>query len=460
MPIRFVSAPLHRSSLGVFLTGVALCLLLLVVVPGPNPEAAFGIWSYVQAMAAALLLAFLLALSILFVLRPEARRRMAFRLAAIGLGLFAALAAIEAGCWLWPATGTLDNPWYLLNRSGGGRSRSELNRLPYARPAHFKWTGLSRGDLSTMYGTPDPAARTITFRTDHQGFHNERDISQAEIAFIGDSFTEAGYLPEKETFVQRVAEKLNCSVRNLGRSGYAPPHESVVLRRYALPCHPKVIVWQIAESNDLTESVKYNQWALQGMPKYEPEPYSRTTSWKSRSPTHLLFESFRQAKKCPLQGHFVDKNRQSHLVQFWLNFAQDHSVPGHEGWPLIADALRLGQQSVAVATPPAQLVVVLIPTKQRVLEKQIEWEPWSVPYAKAGLERRPSHTMSAALSQLCQELGIPFLDLTTALQSAASQGELVYLPLDTHLSPLGHEIVGDAIAELLRQLPGHPLAKP
>jgi lysophospholipase L1-like esterase len=58
--------------------------------------------------------------------------------------------------------------------------------------------------------------------------------------------------------------------------------------------------------------------------------------------------------------------------------------------------------------------------------------------------------MAEALQQLCSELGLQFVDLTPPLVAAAAKGEVVYLPLDTHLSPRGHEVVGQAIADVLQ----------
>src|SRR6185369_5953031 len=132
--------------------------------------------------------------------------------------------------------------------------------LPFERPAHLHWEGLSRGDLAILNQDDDPYATRVTFVTDHEGFRNGRDQDRANLVFLGDSLTEAGNLPEDDTFVRRTATAMNTTARNLGRAGYTAPTELIVLRKYGLTCRPRAVVWQIAESNDLVEAVMFQNW--------------------------------------------------------------------------------------------------------------------------------------------------------------------------------------------------------
>ena len=53
------------------------------------------------------------------------------------------------------------------------------------------------------------------------------------------------------------------------------------------------------------------------------------------------------------------------------------------------------------------------------------------------------------IALLCERLDVPFLDATPALREASRRGELVYQPLDTHLSARGHELVAGQIVAFL-----------
>ena len=102
----------------------------------------------------------------------------------------------------------MDNHFYIL---AGGGARADHD-LPFVRPAHLHWTGTSRGDLARMANEADPDARVVTFQTDALGFRNSVEAERADLVFIGDSFTEAGYLPESETFVSLVGHKVGLTV--------------------------------------------------------------------------------------------------------------------------------------------------------------------------------------------------------------------------------------------------------
>ena len=68
-------------------------------------------------------------------------------------------------------------------------------------------------------------------RTD-SGIHPGSE--QADIVFIGDSFTEAASVAEEDTFVRRVAKASGLKAVNLGRGAYGPQQELIVLKRYGL----------------------------------------------------------------------------------------------------------------------------------------------------------------------------------------------------------------------------------
>ncbi len=73
----------------------------------------------------------------------------------------------------------------------------------------------------TRYGLPtdhyrDEAAITLTYDTN--GFRNSLDLTDWEIAVIGDSFVELGFLPDEELVTSHLARLLGVRVKNLGVS--------------------------------------------------------------------------------------------------------------------------------------------------------------------------------------------------------------------------------------------------
>ncbi|MDA0990630.1 MAG: hypothetical protein O3A51_07750 [Verrucomicrobia bacterium] len=373
------------------------------------------------------------------------------RLSLILVAILVAIGAIELACCFWPVKGLMDNPWYVMVSDDAlAKSRD----LPFERPAHFAWTGSSRGDLAVIHGDRDPYARTVSFKTDYQGFRNDRDITSADIVCIGDSYTEAGNIPTSENYVSRLAQVLNLTTRNLGRALYAPSHELIVLKKFGLANGPKIVVWQIAEANDLIESLDYALWLQSGKPYFTHRgetPITRTEAWRRRSPIFRMYARFRQPRPYPITGNFVARDQGDTPIRFLEMLPGPEQMPrNHLGLPTMSEALEEGIALLKRAGIP--VVILLIPMKFTVME----------PYTEMAEQTRAALTtyqpipdeerMAEQLRLYCEFQEVTYVDATEALQQATAAGELVYLPYDTHLAPRGHEIIADLLAEAIRPL--------
>lgn len=407
------------------------------------------LWTFVGTASAGT------ALAVVSGLPKHLIRPYLFRLLASGCGLLFCLVAVEVFCWLLPSRHVMDNPWYAMDREGVRPS----DRLPWTRPPNLYWEGTSRGDIARISGDPDPGARHVVFQTDYQGFRNSKGLPQAQVVFIGDSFTEAGNTPEDETFVHRVGQNLGVSVRNLGRSGYSSPAELIVLREYGLACQPRVVVWQICEANDLDEALAFQQWVAKGRPREhflhaEDPNWTRTRLWQQRSPTHQIFALLRE-RNWDFVGRFTDEHRTVQQVYFLRKFGIGQSPAEHEGWPIFHESLRAAAELLKQAKIP--WIVLYIPMKFRVLVGLVGFdEATQRELLAAGF---PRSSLEDYVHRFCRENDVPLCSVTVPLQRAASQGKLVYLPLDTHLSPAGHEVVSEVLSPMVHQLLQTPAAE-
>lgn len=420
--------------------------------PGDKGHGVFGRLVYWQFMLAGGI-SLLALVAVLLALMPEdARRWAAPRAGIVVAAIVVGLAVIEAGASFWPAGDPRDNPFYLFNE-GGVR---DDDTLPYARPSYLKWTGLSRGDLAVTRGDLDPFARTVTFQTDYQGFRNSRDRRAADVVFIGDSVTEAGNVPEENTFVALTSKRLGLIGRNMGRAGYSTPHELVVLRKYALPCEPRVVVWQVAESNDLYENVVFENWIEAGRPPRKPTRRGLAWNWQRQSLTYRLFQNIQVVEPWPLWGIFTDADgkehevRFSHLTKYKTQSPNERIVPeGHAGLPLLRDSLDEGRRLLAQQDTGAHMVVLLIPMKLRVMGPYVRMSEELQSFLDPDWQIPPEATLAAYLSTLCREWGVTFVDATPLFLERSAAGDLVYLPLDTHLSDRGHELLSDLLVDAI-----------
>ncbi|PWU18893.1 MAG: hypothetical protein C5B50_07705 [Verrucomicrobia bacterium] len=435
---------------------VILCLFaaasaLAWLTPGSKANTVFGRLNYSQFWLAIFLTLATIS-SVAVALGGKAR---ALKISAVWLGLLAAILITELLAWSWPARHQMDNPWYI--DAGGGTTDSI--ELPFERPPHLKWRGLSRGDLAFMNHDDDPYARTITFETDFEGFHNAKDIRQADLVMIGDSYTEAGNIPEDENFTSLASRKLGLSARNLGRAGYTTPTELIVLKKYGLPCRPKFIVWQIAESNDLAECIAYENWIAKGRGPYFQTIFRNSSAgipsaserWQRRSPTYNLFTALRHhdLNPWPFTGTFTDRQQNEIPIRFALEFGLQQPARGHRGWPTFSTALAEGAE--ICRTNNIHLLVVLIPMKYRALGPYTHFPPGVRERAEAFPGASQEDSLGPLLQLFCDAHKIPFADATPILREKAKAGDLVYLPFDTHLSPAGHQAVAELITDKLKQ---------
>lgn len=437
---------------------MALCLLAWFV-PQAKQGAVAGRLDYLQFLLFSLSTV-LLAAATLIAACPRALRRVTGLRVALALvsGLLV-LGLVEVAS-LWIPVSPRDNPWYLAT----GQAIESDPELPFVRPPHLSWSGLSRGDLALLNGDPDPFARRVTFATDFEGFRNGRDLHRADLVFVGDSFTEAGNVLEEETFVQQVAGQLGLVARNLGRAGYSPPVELAVIERHVPPLVPRLLVWQLTESNDLGETVRYRHWLEQGRPRFVPDirraDDPAASGWRRSSPTHRLFSLLRQPDPWSRGPTAILRDSDGNDLPMRMLHTPTIGLPAdlRPGFSDIAAALEQGRDLLRAQR--IALLVVLMPMKFRVLAPSVRFEPSAISrLAQAGLsppdwDVPPAMTLAHHLASTCRSLGIRFLDLTAGLRQQAAAGVAVFPPYDTHLSARGHAVVAkllaDEMADMLR----------
>lgn len=433
--------------IGVAVLCGGLCCLAWSL-PHAKPDAVLGRLDAGQFFLAVGLTVLFVATTALAACPHDKRRAVAFRLAAVALACAAVLVPWELAAWLLPMRDPMDNPWHLVT----GHAAHASDELLIERPPHIHWTGPSRGDLAILQGDADPYEHEVTFQTDDEGFRNSVDMKQADIVFIGDSYTEAGNVPDDEIFVQRTGKSLGVTVRNLGRSSYSPPAELIVLKKFGLKCRPKTVVWQIAETNDLEESQAFKYWQETGRPRSqmgETTWSSRADAWQKRSPSYRLFTLLRHRAPWPLSGTFRAADGQLHPIRFYDKPEQKHKPLRNHGWPIMSDAISEG--AALLKQEQVRLIVVLIPMKIRAMGHAVNWSEEAKAKLGRNWELPPFNTLAAQLGGLCDQLGATFIDTTPRLKELTTTGELVYLPYDTHLSPQGHAAVSELIVDAARR---------
>ena len=205
------------------------------------------------------------------------RRQKAVRFIAFTASVSLALGIVEAISLSWkidyrPIVGRSMRPW-----------QNPINLLdPQLIHARGMFT---RGNLRSLVDRQETSiVRPYDVRFDHNGFRNENESVRADCIVIGDSFVEGFHVLSEELHTTQVAESTGLEVVNLGRAGYGPQQELIVLERYGLSLRPKLCLWVFFEGNDLADVWEYEK-LLDRWPQTEANYFS----WRDKSFTKNIF---------------------------------------------------------------------------------------------------------------------------------------------------------------------------
>jgi hypothetical protein len=409
------------------------------VIPWFHPRGSY-LWGHyrLRDICAGTLLGLTALCATVVILMPtRCRRPLAFRFIVIFFSLLAMVVVTDLAYTLvvmraWQAD-------YWLDQAHISRRYSLPDReLGFVRRPNIAWQGRLPENDDLIY-----------YRTDENGFRNRLGLRHAELAFIGDSYTEAAQVAEPDTFVQRVAAASGLSAVNLGRGAYGSQQAFIVLRRYGLAYQPRVVFWQFFEGNDLSDAYNFALWQQTGV--------QSTKSLRSRFLEYSLLNQLLSLTLLPQPITPIARLRYTDQTEQAL-------APRYRYQPQLSQQIAVGMEATLKAVETGfrlcqdqgiRLVLVFIPSMVRVME------PWLTFDDAAQRERYlPGSTVkaqsdfSSQLQQLCQQLGCPYLDAFPALRSQATRdNKRIYIPNDEHLDVMGHQVIAQLLLEWLRANP-------
>ena len=326
---------------------------------------------------------------------------------------------------------------------------------------------LDLGDMPRRYNVPDKdlgfktipgvswrgrkngEVNEVIFRTDENGFRNPTGVKQADIVFIGDSFTEAAEVPEEATFVQQTARFTGLSVVNLGLGAYGPQQEEIVLERYGLKYSPRVVVWQIFEGNDLGDAQSYLVFKENPNKVFVSLPgrylhNSLLNTWLSKT-----IPPRPEAGMPPATLRYEDGEAKRIFLRY--PYVPDQPTQKSRGFAETIRSIEAGYR--LCESRGIKLVVVFIPSMVRVMAPRLTFEREldRQRFIPAG-QTQDARDFASRLEMFCRQIGCPYIDLFPLLQQrAALAARHLYFPTDEHLDVLGHELAAQEISRWIRQ---------
>jgi hypothetical protein len=323
----------------------------------------------------------------------------------------------------WPKYNRLDPELIHIRRpyvhfrgeTDGGRAAYVL-RIPPSDLTHYQWD----------------------VKCDARGFRNPTDLQTADIAVIGDSFVEGVTVPQAQLTTSLLARLQGKVVANLAQGAYGPQQELIVVKRYALPLHPRLIVWMFSAGSDLDDVVYYDR-AMN-------HPPNLWRAYLERSLLHIiylrLFHPPRHPPGITHMGVFQAPNGKTVNIYF-----MDPAKPlTPQNLAAIDRTARIVAEANELASAQgARTLFVFAPEKFRVFYNLCRYPPDSV--CRNWVPNDMPARLEKAVRSIAPDIG--YLDLTPYLVEAAKKGTVPYYPDDDHWSPEGHKIAAEAINDYL-----------
>lgn len=330
----------------------------------------------------------------------------------------------------------------------------------FKRTGPDEWTGQVLNTRMKQRGVdPNPytAEPAITVRYDRRGFRNPDNLSDWSIAVAGDSFTELGYLPYDQLFTSILARLGNVSVLNLGTSFTGPLTHLSYLDDYGIAASTKHAMIVFFEGNDLDDLAREYR-ALVRWRNTGQRDYREFT--KQPSLLKALHELSEQAKRKfmrrqrpayelvaerPVTAYFKSSEGSVPVTLYFtpLGSAQlSNEATRHLNY-FFAQYANFGKEREITVW------LVFMPSKIRVLHGRIEFSA----SASDELKTWQPTDLPEVISQLCDQYGINFIDLTpTLVRETDRTKQLLYNSiLDGHLNSHGSLIVGRELARHFSQ---------
>ncbi len=295
--------------------------------------------------------------------------------------------------------------------------------------------------------TPGASAVGGFGETYHISAHGYRHDPQRQpppgtprIAVIGDSFTFGPSVDAADTYPARLGQALadrgtGAEVINWGVVGYNMWQYIEVLQRKALPLNPDLVVLGLF-FNDLGEHPPEG-YGRPGFTGYNPFAREQAEGWSAHSAAITLMLNLNFI----FEGRF--RHRRGHGYLEGIEARRRHLGPGNPGhWShrlLYGKAdpevyARFGEELARFASAAREAGV---PVLAALIPDSVQ------------LHNPDAQAVNRIVREAAAGLGLPFVDLTPALEKDPDPRTLYLFPKDGHNSPKGYRVIAETLAEAI-----------
>ena len=290
---------------------------------------------------------------------------------------------------------------------------------------------------------------------DQNSFRNSSEDDSYDLVVLGDSYAAVGHT-EQDMFSKRLEKHTNLTAMNLGQGWYGPFQYLEVLKKYGLAKKPKVALFCFFEGNDLKDVREYLRWKNGG------NYYHFNLTSKNFLHRYILaLRSLAGFGKKRL-GEVVRANIHPDLANIRLRDKDYKAIIHYRANEKQAEEILRSQEGESLRRLIREFkdicearhimpLIVFIPTKSHIYAEWTDEKSGQAWLAARAGEIRNKANVEKAVGQICEELRIPFIDLTPRYESLAREGVLLYHPFDTHWNSEGREAAARFVAQELEK---------
>ncbi|MFC1452133.1 SGNH/GDSL hydrolase family protein [Verrucomicrobiota bacterium] len=259
--------------------------------------------------------------------------------------------------------------------------------------------------------------------------HAENDASACRVAFLGDSFTEAGQVAFDNSFVGILQRESDCIVKNYGMSSYSPILYLLQWQRIVRDFNPSLVVVQLygndIASDEACEAIarKDTHGKVIAIPGTEG-------GWVTQQLRKSYLMRFLRKVQLQLLWMYDNKGKEKDVVAGIVEENPDITT---------LSARLIIQLAKEVQDSGAQFVLTAVPSKVRIVKNITD-------------NQMPQFSDKWKL--LAQQHNITFMDLTEPFEREAEAGFQPFFDRDIHFNENGHIVFASELSKLHPHLLG------
>lgn len=253
--------------------------------------------------------------------------------------------------------------------------------------------------------------------------HAENENSACRVAFLGDSFTEAGQVAFDNSFVGILQRESDCTIKNYGMSSYSPIFYLLQWQKIVKEFNPSLVVVQLY-SNDISSDRTYKEIARTDKNGNVIAIPGTEGGWIIKQLRKSYLMRFLRKVQLQLLWMYENKGKEKDVVAGMVEENPDITK-------LSANfILKLAKE---VHDSGAKFVLTAVPSKFRIVNKIIDNQ---VPQ------------FSDKWKLFSQQNNISFMNLTKPFEKEAENEFQLFFDSDMHFNENGHLVFASELSKL------------